>query len=82
MPTNESINRAVYRMTEWISPQELIRTNASVMRADRWLQSEVDRLANKWTEAWVQVHRETGELALYTWSGEQLPVDDSDNDKY
>lgn len=79
-PSNESIDKAVYRVTDWLDPHTCIETAHCVMRTDVWLQTEVDRFKEKWDEAWVQVDPR-GYLALYTWAGTQLPVDGSDEEK-
>lgn len=79
-PSNESSAKAVYRVTEWLDPLSRVSTCGGDMRADYWLQFEVERWKNKWDEAWVQMDPQ-GNIALYTWAGSQLPVDDSDSAK-
>lgn len=76
-PSNESIENAVYRVTEWLDPNSRVPTAHGDMRADYWLQSEVDRFKEKWTEAWVQVNQAAA-IALHTWTGTQLPVTGED----
>lgn len=78
-PSQQSIDAAVYRVTEWLHPSERIITAFGIMRADGWLQTEVERFKEHWCESWIESRG--GLIALYTWAGSQLPVDDDDGEK-
>lgn len=73
-PSQASKDYAFYQVTEWGAP----RSRVNDTDYEIWLQIEVDRFREKWTEAWVQVNSATGEVALFTWSGTQKPVDGDD----
>lgn len=76
-PSNESSAKAIYRVTEWLDPNSRVLTAMGDMRADYWLQFEVERWKNKWDEAWVQMDP-LGNVALFAWAGSELPVTGED----
>ena len=76
-PSQESIDAAVYRVTEWAFRNSTIVTTAGTLRYDLWLQSEVERLAEKWTEAWIEEGSD-GRIALFKWNKDVRPVEDDD----
>jgi hypothetical protein len=78
MTTQASIDAAVYQVTEWALPRSPILIGTGPTIYEVWLQIEVDRFKEKWTEAWVKTD-EHGMIALFTWAGKQLPVDGEDS---
>ena len=68
---------SIAQVTEWGNPRELIPTMTGKMHYELWLQAEVTRWKDKWRDAWVQANSE-GQLALFTFSTDQLPVEGDD----
>ncbi len=75
--TTQSTEKAIYRITEWAHPTEMIQTGTGPMLWKTYLQVESDRWKETWKESWVQENSE-GLVALFTWAGDQKPVDGDD----
>lgn len=68
---------AVYQVTEWGDPRSVVQTMFSWMDYDLWCQAEAYRFKDNGRQAWLEIN-EKGEIAVFSWAGCYLPVDDND----